>query len=346
MRSPHLLLVFLFASPVVQAAEYPDAEKTSATEPLAKAFSATKAARYLDAVAVNWTRDRQCITCHTNLPYLMARPRMPGDPAGWKEVHKFLEDDVARWQAGGKPRGDAYIVTTAAGLAFTDAARGQLSPSTRAAFDMMWKTQRPTGEWNWLKCNWPLIEHDDYYGAVLAAVAVAVAPEEYRKSEAAAAGLARLKGYFAKNPAPDRHHRAMLLWASTQIPGLMSAKEQAKCLAELKSAQRPDGGWSLPSLGTYLRRDKTPNDPDAASDGYATGLLLVVFRQAGVPANDPAVMRGIAWIKNHQRESGRWYTRSLNNDKAHYITNAATAMAVLALAEWGENVAVAPPSKE
>ena len=39
-----------------------------------------------------------------------------------------------------------------------------------------------------------------------------------------------------------------------------------------------------------------------------------------------------------QRESGRWYTRSLNNDKAHYITHAGTAFSVLALSEAGEKV--------
>ena len=38
--------------------------------------------------------------------------------------------------------------------------------------------------------------------------------------------------------------------------------------------------------------------------------------------------KGVAWLKANQRESGRWYTRSLNNDKAHYITNAGTAFAV------------------
>lgn len=346
MRVPCLLLITLLMAPKVQAADYPIPEKTSASEPLAKTFSLEKAAAYLDAVAIHWTRDRQCITCHTNLPYLMARPRIPGNSEGWKEVQQFLREDVARWQAGGKPRGDAYVVATAAALAFTDAVEGKLSPSTRAAFDRMWQVQKPTGEWNWLKCNWPPMEHDDYYGAVLAAVAVAIAPDDYRNSEAASAGLTRLKTYLSKNPAPDRHHRALLLWASTRIPGLMSAKEQAECLDDLKRWQRHDGGWSLPSLGTYLRRDKTPNNPDAESDGYATGLILVVLRAAGLPANDPAVTRGIAWLKNHQRESGRWYTRSLNNDKVHYITNAGTAMALLALSEWGDLPTATSPSNK
>ena len=58
-----------------------------------------------------------------------------------------------------------------------------------------------------------------------------------------------------------------------------------------------------------------------------------MLRQAGLAADDPAVVKGVAWLKANQRESGRWYTRSLNNDKHHYITHAGTAFAVLALVE-------------
>lgn len=337
MRTTFLLL--LAALPAL-ATDYPDPEKTRPDEPLAKAYSSTAAAAYLDAVGVNWTRDRACITCHTNLPYLMARPAHKADDAGWKEVRTFLEKDVARWQDGGKPRGDAFIVATAAGLAFTDAhTGGKLSPATNAAFEQMWAAQKPTGEWNWIKCNWPPLEHDDYYGATLAAVAVAVAPDDYRRSDAAKPGLDKLRNYFADTPAPDLHHKVMLLWAATKIDGLMSAEEQNKTIADLKAKQRADGGWCLPSFGTYSRRDKSANDPNAASDGYATGLAVYVLRQSGMEADNPVIAKGVNWLKANQRESGRWYTRSLNNDKAHYISNAGTAFAVLALASCGEAAA-------
>jgi len=46
---------------------------------------------------------------------------------------------------------------------------------------------------------------------------------------------------------------------------------------------------------------------------------------------DPAIQRGIAWLKTHQRASGRWFTRSLNDDEDHYITDAGTCLAVMAL---------------
>lgn len=326
----------LLAASVAAAADVPQPKPTKADEPVAPAYSPAKAAVYLDGVGVNWTRDRQCATCHTNIPYLMARPLLKGDDAGWKEVRKFLETDVAKW-ATGKPRGDAYVVVTAVALAFNDAqTTGKLSAAAKAALDKMWAVQKKTGEWNWLKCAWPPFEHDDYYGAVMAAVGVGTAPENYAASDAAKPGLARLREYLTKTPPPDLHHKAMLLWASTKLDGLMSAEARKAAAAELRAKQRPDGGWALPSLGTYTRKDNTPNDPAAPSDGYATGFAVYVLRQAGATADDPAVARGVAWLKANQRESGRWFTRSLSNDKAHFITNAGTAYAVLALDACGE----------
>ena len=123
----------------------------------------------------------------------------------------------------------------------------------------------------------------------------------------------------------------MLLWASQKIDGLMTKAQQAATIKELRAKQHEDGGWSLPSLGDWKRRDGSDNDKAAPSDGYATGLIVYVLRQAGVPTDDKAIQRGVAWLKSHQRESGRWFTFSLNNDRAHYMSNAGSAYAVLAL---------------
>jgi squalene-hopene/tetraprenyl-beta-curcumene cyclase len=175
------------------------------------------------------------------------------------------------------------------------------------------------------------MEHDDYYGAAFVAVGVGMAPDNYAQTEKAKVGLARLRDYFKNTPAPDLHHKTMLLWASLKVDGLMTKEERAATLKELRTLQHEDGGWSLPSLGDWKRRDGSDNDRKAPSDGYATGFVVYVLRQAGVSADDKAVRRGIAWLKANQRESGRWFTFSLNNDRAHYITNAGTAYAVLAL---------------
>jgi squalene-hopene/tetraprenyl-beta-curcumene cyclase len=313
---------------------------TSADEPMAPALSLDRAADYLDAVALDWTRKRQCGTCHTNYAYLLARPALgdKGKSAAAAEIRAFFEDRVAHWDddaKSAKPRWDTEVVATASALALNDAATtGTLHPLTRRALDRIWTLQKPDGSWDWLKCDWPPLEHDDYYGAVFAAVGVGSAPGGYAQSDAARPGLDRLRSYLKTHPAPDLHHKTFLLWASTRLDGLMTVAERDETIRTLRALQRPDGGWSLPTLGAWNRRDGSPNPRgDAApSDGYATGLVVYVLRQAGVAASDPAVQSGVRWLKTHQRASGRWFTRSLNTDKAHYIANAGTGFAVLALA--------------
>ncbi len=318
--------------------DIPKPGPTKPDEPFARQFSAAKAGEYLDGVGVNWTRTHKCITCHTNMPYLTARPLLPGD-TGWKGVRAFLEKDVESWSKGGKPRGDAYVVATAFALAFNDAQQsGKLHAKTRAALDRMFDVQLKTGEWKWIKCDWPPLEHDDYYGATVAALAAGIAPDNYAATDKARAGIAKLTAYFARTPPPDLHHTAMLLWASTKLPGLMTPDEQQKAVASLRAKQLADGGWSLPSLGKYTRHDKTANDPNAESDGYGTGFVAYVLLQSGAKPTDPAITSAVKWLKTNQRESGRWFTRSLSNDKAHYIANAGTAFCVLALNEAGEKV--------
>jgi squalene-hopene/tetraprenyl-beta-curcumene cyclase len=346
--------VFLAAAPgafpiVEDMAPNPPARRLArptADEPKLEALSLKQSAKYLDNVAVEWTRKRNCGTCHTNVPYLMARPLLKEfDSAGQGEVRAFFETRVAQWdnpnQGGAraitlalmaKPRWDAEVVTTAQALAMNDAATtGKLHPLTRKALDRMWTLQTKDGGWDWLKCAWPPYEHDDYYGAIAAALATGYAPDDYAHGPSARPGLERLRSYFRKTPPPDLHHQSMLLWASTRLGGLMDCPQQEATIRAIRALQRSDGGWCLPSLGSWKRRDGAANDPGSPSDGFATGMLVFILREAGIPANDPAVARGVAWLKANQRVSGRWFTRSLTNDQDHFIADAGTAFAVMAL---------------
>jgi squalene-hopene/tetraprenyl-beta-curcumene cyclase len=311
----------------------------SAREPLAARFSLAKSGEFLDAAVRSWTRQRKCASCHTSYLYLMARPALadPRAPA-LLQMRQFFEDRVAGWDRGGKgaglppgTEGVTEVVATAATLAFHDEhSTGKLHARTRQALDRMWTLQRPEGAWAWNTHELPPLEHDEYYGAAFAAVGVGHAPDGYAQTDKARTGLAKLRRYFKANKPPDLHHRAMLLWASQKLDGLLTDEERQAAVKDLLALQRPDGGWSLPSLGSWKREDGKPNDP-TTSDGYGTGFVVYVLRQAGVPADHARLKRGVAWLKANQRESGRWFTRSVSNDRAHYITNAGTAFAVLAL---------------
>jgi squalene-hopene/tetraprenyl-beta-curcumene cyclase len=315
-------------------------------EPLAGALSLARSAEFLDGVTSAWLRERKCASCHTGYPYLIARASA-GDPdaPAVRRVRQFFEERVAAWDRGGKgagylkgsgplkvSEGVTEVVAVAATLALHDAqSTGKLHPRTRRALDRMWELQRPDGAWAWNKTGLAPLEHDEYYGAVYAALGGGHAPEGYARSQAARKGVARLTGYLRKNPPPDLHHKTWLLWASLRLDGLMTRAERRRTVQALLAHQREDGGWYLGSLGSWKRRDGSPSAKQGPSDGYATGLVLYVLRQAGVPATGRPIRRGVRWLQTHQRASGRWFTRSLNGCRGHSITNVGTAFAVMAL---------------
>jgi squalene-hopene/tetraprenyl-beta-curcumene cyclase len=324
--------------------DLPKPAATKADEPLAKKLSLARSAEFLDQVAVQWVRSHNCASCHTSYPFLMARPLL-GDAKAPALVwfRQYLEARVAGWDRGKKGAGlpeeedeaVTEIVATAATLAFDDARTGKLHPLTRQALDRMWTVQRKDGSWDWNKHRLPPQELDEYYGVVYAALGVGCAPDGYAGSEAAKVGVSRLKQYLKENRPPNLHHKTWLLWAALKLDGLMTADEREQTVQSLLRLQRKDGGWSLPALGDWKRLDGTPNDPDAPSDGYATGLVVYVLRQSGMDAEKAPLRQGVSWLKANQRASGRWYTRSLNADRAHYTTNAGTAFAVMALRACG-----------
>jgi squalene-hopene/tetraprenyl-beta-curcumene cyclase len=300
-------------------------------EPRTAKFSLDRAVHFLDSAALTWQKEQKCFTFHTNFAYLYARPAASSNAVAHRQVREYAEQLVReRWPAEG-PRWDAEIIATAAALSFNDSATtGKLHALTRTALDRMWTVQQKDGGWNWLKCDWPPMESDDHYGVTLAAIAVGVAPERYAETPTAQHGLVGIRRYLQANPPPTLHHQAMLLWASSYLPDLQTDKEKAATVSQLLSLQKSDGGWGLATLGNWRRTDELPQDTET-SDGYGTGFVLFVLRQSGMSSSEEPLRRGVQWLKTNQRESGRWFTRSLNQDSMHYITHAGTAMAIMAL---------------
>lgn len=333
------LLVLSLSSPLASQ-DPPELPPNRADEPIAKEFSLDRARGFLDAASREWQKGRKCVTCHTNAAYLSAGAEIGAKSDAFVEVRKFTEDLVKdRWATKG-PRWDAEVVVAAYALAASDGEK--LHPLTRQALDRMWTVQRPDGGWNWLKCAWPPMESDDHYGATLAILAAGRAPEKYAETPAAQEGLKKARAWLEKNPPSTLHHRAMLLWASKRVDGVMGADDRRKTLDELLALQLPDGGWSASSLGPWKRSDGKEQDT-GTSDGYGTGFVVYLARQDGVAATDGRLQRGVAWLKTHQRESGRWFTRSLNKDGKHFLSHAGTAFATLALHACGETGADAKP---
>lgn len=305
-------------------------------EPMLGKLSLIKAAESLDHVSRAWIQKHKCGSCHTTFPYMMSRAVLKeGSPNELGEVREFFLNRIRIWDRD-QEKIEHFIpevVGTASSLAIYDAqTHGRLNPLTRQALDLIWTLQGKDGAWDWTKCRWQPFEVDDYFGALLVAVGVGHAPDGYASGDSARAGLEKLRAYFRSNPPPSLHHKAWLLWASTRLDGLMTETAKQKATEELQALQRADGGWSMQSLGKdWKGRRGEKSEPNSPSDGYGTGLCVYVLRQAGMASTEAVIQRGKAWLTTNQRASGRWFTRSINGVEENYISDTATAFAVLAL---------------
>ena len=137
------LLGILFGTARLEAEDLPAGgpepgrQRPSASEPLAEGLSLARAADYLDGVASEWTRGRNCGSCHTNYPYLIARPSLTEYKSPKElEIRTFFEGRVAHWDdgtEGAKPRWDAEVVATAQAWRCTTPRRpGSCIPSARS----------------------------------------------------------------------------------------------------------------------------------------------------------------------------------------------------------------------
>src|ERR1700676_5003501 len=227
------------------------------------------AAAYLDQRSSWWItwqpaardHDTFCISCHTALPYALGRPALraalneQGPSANeqqlldnvkkrvrlWSEVLPFYNDEKNGAPKTAEARG-TEVVLNALILASYDARDGKLSDDARLALDNMWGLQLKTGErkgaWTWLNFHNEPWEADDsqFWGATLGALAAGNTPKDYRSTPAVQENLKLLTGYLQHEQAEQSLiNRTFLLWASTKLPDLLTAKQQKSIVDELLS---------------------------------------------------------------------------------------------------------------
>ena len=313
----------------------------SSAEPFLKSFSYEKALHASDHAALDWQVTHNCITCHTNGFYLVGRALSGKNAEAYAEVRKFTQGFLAPHVTPDAPKskrrtpGDMGMVSATAFLAISDInTEGKLGETTKHALDYIWKRQSKSGAWErWIKCNWGPYESDDHFGPSLVALAMGIAAQDdYVKTEAAAAGDRHVLRYLKANPPESLHQMGMLLWASAYRDDLADKETIAKWQQKLFAAQQENGGWVLPDLGDENWKRSDGKEQSTTPDPYATGFAVHVLQESGIARDDPRLMRARNWLKRQQRESGRWFTRSPRKDNKHYISNAATSFALLALA--------------
>jgi len=260
----------------------------------------------------------------------------------WKEVEPFFSDEQRGVPKTTESRGTESILDAVI-LASYDVPTGKLSPDARLALNNMWGQQLKTGEargaWSWLQFhNSPWEGDSQYYGEALAAITVGSAPGNYQFTPEIQDNIKLLREYLVQQRESQiLINRVTLLWASTTVPGLLTPAQQESIMNEALSKQQADGGFSLSSfVGGWKRHDGTPLQ--TKSDGYATGLVMLVAQQRGMKRDQPQLKRGLTWLAlNQDQAEGRWLGYSLNKQEdlssytGHFMSDAATAYAVLAL---------------
>jgi squalene-hopene/tetraprenyl-beta-curcumene cyclase len=262
----------------------------------------------------------------------------------WKEVEPFYKDADRGPYKSVESRGTESVLNALI-LSSRDARSGQLSNDTRTAFENMWAEQQianKKGAWLWLRFKNEPWEADDsdYFGATMAAVAIGIAPGNYRTTPEIQTNLKLLREYLNREFAVQTPiNRVLLLWAAAKLPGLFGPDRRRAIIGELLEKQQADGGWSLSSLsGDWKRADGTPQE--TKSDGYATGLITYVLQRAGMSPENAKLKQGLAWLTaNQDKKEGSWAAYSLNKSKEHHISpetalfmnDAATSYAVLSL---------------
>ncbi len=313
-----------------------------------------------------------CLSCHTSMPFALARPSLRqqlGETtagAAEKRLIDILKKRVQNWGkivAAATPDRDPFVpfypknrkpaslgtesVLNALILVNDDARRrkGVLSEVTKKALGHLWEQQQENGAWLWLDFGLNPWEKDGaYYGASLAAVAVGTAGQDYYDQADVRPKIAALKKYLnTQSLDQPLHHRAVGLWASSRLPGLRTEPGAKKLIEELLNAQEADGGWGLPKLGKKASglggwRSHGVYPEGVASDGYATGLVVLALKRVGVAADNPKLQKGVAWLVTRQKE-GAWPANYVNrqrdpqHDIGKFMRDAATAFAILALTE-------------
>ncbi len=351
-----------------------------ATASAAATWDKASAAKYLDSREIWWQqwqsakRDHGtiCISCHTNVPYAMARPYLQADlreqiPAAEKVLLDDVETRVSQWPEMVPFYSDAVhgpgktneshsteAVMNAVVLASCDRREGHLRPVTKIALQNAWALQLLTGEdaggWIWQDFHLAPWESSEsaYQGAALLMLEAGTAPEIFATAPENRAGLDRLRQYLQRRyAAQPLLNQIYVLWAAPRVPGLLTQAQRTKLIQTVESLQQPDGGWKLSSLDSRERIDKT-SQPDQ-SDGYATALVLLALQANAIV---PPQRRGLAWLEEHQEKDGRWQAFSLNKNRdpesniGRFMSDAATGYAVLALEAAEPGGHIAQPSSQ
>ncbi len=274
----------------------------SASEPSNEAIKAAaeRAVSLIESSTKEYPHQRDCFSCHHQaVPmFALTLAQQRGFTVSQENLQDQLEltttdlrNAIEDYRKGkGQPGG----VTRAGYALWTLELGGWKSDETTAAVtefllvnpknDDHWKSfsNRPPSEGSHFTSTFVALRGLDAFGAL---------EQAERRSERSR----KAKEWLVKSAGVDTEDQVFRLRALR----LVKADEDVirAATARLTESQRADGGWAQIASGE--------------SDAYATGLVLAALHQAGgLPTDDPAFRRGLAYLIKEQKPDGSWYVKS------------------------------------
>lgn len=270
---------------------------------------------FLDADAARWRKERTCATCHhgTMTVWVLSEARQRGYPVSPEHLKDVTDWSKERLANLDKPRdsrpGYNMVSTPAVYLALVaEAVPGQgvvsASERDRIAAHLL-RHQESDGSWAWSlaprKNAPPPVFESDEIVTMMAETALAA-----QTSAEARAGLDRARRWLrARKPAASTQAAAIRLFRD--LRGAESAADLKPGIEQLLALQKPDGGWG--------------QEKDLASDAYATGQALYFLSIVGVPADHPAIRKGVGFLVANQKPDGSWPMKSRAHPGEKPMTN-------------------------
>lgn len=324
---------------------------------LAGDWSPKLAAQYLDSRQKEWfawpaakRSGGPCISCHTGITYLLARPalrRVLGEAEPTVYETGLVEGLRARVGSGledALKTGKEPVASQSVGVEAIFAALflPREKPAAQQAWERLWAMQThegpAKGSWPWFDFNSDPYETAEsrFLGASLAAAAICATPAEYQARPEIKDHISELTAYLrTAMPAQPLHNRLLLLWAAAGLPASIGDAKQS-IIDETLEKQQPDGSWKLAALGPWKEHPGAP--PANGPSAYATAVAAFSLEQAGVARSNPQLKKALAWLRaNQDPQAGYWAAGSMNKRREPgsmpegFMRDAATAFASLAL---------------
>jgi len=283
--------------------------------------------------ARSYPTHRKCFACHHQTMPLLAlaearQARLQTDEKLPGEILEFvvtsfrgkIDDLKAGENIGGKGLTVGYGAWT---LRLADRPADDLD---QAMTTYLLKSQAEDGHWE-LHSIRPPAEESLVMCTVIAAYGLKSSAAENQR-DAVLAAVDKSRRWLASARLESTEDKVARLWGCRLLGACQEELKDAR--QAVLDAQRADGGWG--------------QTPEMESDAYATGTALFVLLDTGLPAGDPKLQLGIAYLLKTQLEDGSWRVETRakpvqvffdNGDphgKSQFISTAATCWSIAALA--------------